>query len=322
MLERGICNLQDLMRAVGSMKGSLNHLRRPCYVGLYEEVLASAVHNVDLLLEAVLEGFCTFNGVFKRTNSARFGHFDKQIVSFMGSVPSVGERYLIHDLAVSDGRTACDFFFKLSSVFGDRIDFYATDSCLKVCILQQQGARTRLVTDENGNILQIMFPPFVLSSKRSKRQMLLYPGNRAIRWFLRLTAVKEIQRLAILGDSSIDRREILLICPQARAALEKHHNFHIEVHDIFSRTPRRYSAVRAMNIFNPTYFSEREMVKALRYVHDSLEQRGILITGSNEDAGSTVDGGVYRKQEDGFLLECRLGGGSPIDHLLRRRLRA
>jgi hypothetical protein len=322
MLQRGICNVHELIREVGSLRGSVTRLRRPCYVGLYDEVLASSSPNIDLLLEAILQGFCTSNGVFKRTNGARFDHFDQQIISCMDSIPLIRNRYLIHDLAVSDGRTACDFFFALSSVLGDRLDFYATDSCLKVCVLQREGARTRLVTDEYGNMLQIMFPPFVLSNKRSRRQMLLYPANRALQRFLSRTAVKEIQRLATSGDSSIQRQEVLLICPQARTALEKHHNFHIEVHDVFNTTSRRYSVVRAMNIFNPTYFSEAEIVNALRRVHESLEEEGILITGSNEDSGSTVDGGVYRKKEDGFLLAFRSGAGSPIDHLLRSGLHA
>jgi hypothetical protein len=316
MLQRGICNMQDLIREVGSLSSG-HHLRRPCYIGLYEQVLASASHPIDPLLEAILERFIISNGVFKRTSKARFGNFDQYIMGSLDSIPSLDERYVIHDLAVSDGRTACDFFSALASAFGERIDFYATDLCLRVFVLQKAGARARVVIDERGNILQVIFPPFVLPTKLSRRYLLRYPANGLIQRFLIHTTVREILRLGARGDSSIQRQEILLICPEARAALEKNHNFHVETHDVFGKTPRLYSVVRAMNIFNLTYFSEAETMNAIQRVHESLDDDGVFITGSNEDSGSTVNGGTYRKQGARFISLCRSGAGSPIDHLVR-----
>jgi hypothetical protein len=316
MLQRGICKLEDLVYEVGSLSEAKCHLRRPCYIGLYEEVLALDSYPIDPLLEAILASFATSNGAFKRTTKARFRHFDEQVVSLFGSLPSLGQRYIIHDLAVSDARTACDFFFALTSIFGERIDFYATDLCLRVFVLQKTGARTRVVVDDRDNVLQVVFPPLVLSEKLSRRQRFLYPANKILRLLFSRTTVKEILRLAVRGDSSIQRQEILLICPEARKTLENHHNFHVETHDVFGQTPRRYSAVRAMNLFNLTYFSESAIATAIRRIYESLYEGGMLITGSNDDPGSTVDGGVYRKQGGSFTSVYRSGAGSAIDHLV------
>lgn len=317
MLQRGICTLDDLEREIGSLSDVRYHLRRPCYIGIYQEVLSRVSGSVDPLLESILAPFAISNGAFKRTGKARFRHFDEQVIPLLGSMLPLVGRYIIHDLAVSDGRTACELFSALSSTFGERIDFYATDLCLRVFVLQQTGARTRVVVDERDRVLQVIFPPLVLSAKLSRRQRIFYPANRVLWMLLSRTTAKKILKLAARGDSSIRREEILLICPEARSTLKQHANFHIETQDAFSKAPRRYSAVRAMNLFNLTYFSESAIARALRCVYESLDEGGAFITGSNEDPGSTVDGGVYRKENGRFSVVYRSGVGSPIDFLVR-----
>jgi hypothetical protein len=317
MLQRGICSLADLEREIGSFSNVRYHLRRPCFIGIYQEVLSRVSGSVDPLLEAILAPFAIHNGAFKRTGKARFSGFDERVIPLLHSIPPVEGRYVVHDMAVSDGRTACDFFAVLSSTFGERIDFYATDLCLKVFVLQLAGARTRVVVDERDKVLQIILPPLVLSAKLSRRQRLFYPANRLLWLLLSRTTAKKMIKLASRGDASMRREEILLICPEAKNALRQYPNFHIETQDAMAIATRRYSAVRAMNLFNLTYFSQPVIERALRRAHESLEEGGAFITGSNEDPGSTVDGGVYRKENGRFSEVYRSGSGSPIDSLIR-----
>ena len=53
-------------------------------------------------------------------------------------------------------------------------------------------------------------------------------------------------------------------------------------------------------------------------MYDGLENNGLLITGSNQEANSTVDGAVYKKNKNGFGLVWTSGKGSQIhDHLIK-----
>jgi hypothetical protein len=76
--------------------------------------------------------------------------------------------------------------------------------------------------------------------------------------------------------------------------------------------------VRAMNIFNRTYFTDNEIGIGVDNVFSSLEEGGAFVTGSNSDAGSQVNGAIYQKLNDGFTLICSSGAGSEIEHIVNR----
>ena len=57
-----------------------------------------------------------------------------------------------------------------------------------------------------------------------------------------------------------------------------------------------------MNILHYGYFDAPTITRILDNIHRALDQNGLLIEGSNEDAGSPVSGGIYRKTESGFDL--------------------
>jgi len=316
LLQFGICNLRDLVRAARQRTGPREYFKRPCYIGLYEDAITAGFAGVQ---EAILFSFTVVNGAFKRTSRNRFGAFDHAIIDVLRQVIPARQHFVVHDLAVSDARTASEFFARLSAEFQDAFEFHATDLCLKVIAIRRPGARTVVVIDERGNVLQIMFEPFVFPARLTgRRQRWLYLLNNGLRMILMRTAVKETLRLHSLGDRSLDQREILLVCPEARDALERCSNFHIETYDAFTNAPRAYSVVRAMNLLNRSYFSDDSLAKVITNIADSLEDGGIFITGSNGDAGSMVNGTIYRKQRREFVPIHKSGDGSPIDDLIRR----
>ena len=106
------------------------------------------------------------------------------------------------------------------------------------------------------------------------------------------TAAKHVIERYKSGDKRLERRELQLVCREARMLLAERKNFHLDEYDVFEKAPRTYSMVRAMNIFNLSYFPEAAIAAAVINVYESLEEQGLFVVGSNGDAGSTVDGGI------------------------------
>ena len=142
--------------------------------------------------------------------------------------------------------------------------------------------------------------------------------NRLLRAVLMRTAVKRLMRLYREGGAGLERREINLLCREAREHLERNRNFHIETHDVLERPPRSYAVVRAMNIFNRSYFSDDVIAKAVGNVMGSIHEGGVFVTGSNDNAGSTVNGTIYRRDRRGLVPIYISGAGSQIDQIITR----
>ena len=67
-----------------------------------------------------------------------------------------------------------------------------------------------------------------------------------------------------------------------------------------------------MNILNLSYFTKDEFNTIINNIYDCLELDGLFVTGSNQDAGTRVNGAIYKKTSDGFnLIHCE-GSGSII----------
>jgi hypothetical protein len=311
MFKRGICTVNDLIAAERSLKR--RYFRPDCYIGLYEEVMA--INGNGYWQELILSPFAVRDTVFKRTTSNRFNEFDSNTLELLRESAPLRESCVVHDMAVSDARTACYFFDKLARELGDELEFYATDLCLKVYSVHQPGGRLTVVIDADERILQIVLPPFVLPVAMNDR-WLLYPVNRLVRAVLMQTIVKRVMRLLRDGSGALERREILLLCQEAREHLQRYPNFHVEIYDALEIPQRKYGVVRAMNIFNRTYFPDHVLVKAVGNVFVSLNEGGIFITGSNQDAGSMVNGSVYRKCGGRFVPTYKSALGSPVDHII------
>jgi hypothetical protein len=313
MFKRGICTIEDL---AASSRAPLRKRFRPnYYIGLYEQALDTDGIDQDWVQELVLEPFAVNNAVFKRTNKERFGEFDGRSIELLRASPALRRSCVVHDMAISDARTACDFFDKLEPEFGKALQFYATDLCLKVTSVHRRGSRLTVVLDSGGKILQIVFPPFVLPVSTSE-PWVLYPLNRILRAVLIRTAVKRLVAELEGDQESLEKRDILLLCREAREHLRRYANFHIETYDMLDEPRRRFDVVRAMNIFNRSYFPDVVLSKAIGNVLTSLNENGVFLTGSNQNAGSIVNGSIYRKCGGRFVRLHKSASGSPVDDLI------
>ncbi|MDR1267340.1 MAG: hypothetical protein LBJ70_03095 [Holosporales bacterium] len=114
-----------------------------------------------------------------------------------------------------------------------------------------------------------------------------------------------------LGKLS-DSQEIFLFCPEALRLSSEDKHFFLEEQSILRPLKRSSHVIRAMNLLNLSYFTKEEFLRALRSMHAALFDNGFLIVGSNQDAGTPVHGGIYRKSSSGFEEMRRFGNGPPI----------
>jgi hypothetical protein len=313
MLKHGICTLEQLDRSgLGRSAETRRSFHRFCDIALYEALARRGGSGDEARQAAVLNLFPIANGTYKRTSRQRFGTFDSEVLSILARLFSSNERLTVHDVAVSDGRTACDFYRALSAHFGG-LDFLASDLCLRVTRLSFPAARLSVVVDENDVPLQLVRPPFVLNLARTESW--LYPVNHLLRmfWRTRATAVLDAARA---GDEAMIRGHVLLLCNEARNYLDTCANFHIKHYDIFLPPVDRYHVVRVMNVLNPSYFSPAQLTHAIANLRNALHEGGVLVLGSNGEAGSTVHGGVYQRRDKQLVEIWSCGLGPPISSML------
>ncbi len=315
MLKHGIVTLEELRRCTAKPAGRLHaRIRRTIYVGLYEEAATLPAEEADRLQEAVLDLFVTANGAFKRTSRARFPSFDALVVRHATEILGPRPAIRVHDLAVSDARTACDFFDALRAPFAERLDFFASDFCVRVFALSRRGGRVVVVVDDESRPLQIVAGRFVLPIP--KREGWLFPVNRLLGEVLLRTRVPELIERSVKGDPSIERREILLVCPRARDYVAREPAFHLDAFDLMKPSAKKFEIVRAMNVLNRSYFEDAQLALAISHITSSLEEGGLLVTGSNLEAGSGVRGSIYRREGGQLRPVDHSGEGSPIRDLI------
>jgi hypothetical protein len=312
MFEYGICTLEDLkMAATGG-----HFPRQNCFIGLYPQAMRLDAETNSKLSEIILRSFANHNRTFKRTSWARTIRFDNEALEALRPSLIAHPAHVVQDLGASDARNSCDFFAAYATVIGTSPEFFATDLCFTVTVLRRRNARTRVVIDQQGHILQVVLPPFVLPARTGIRRSVQQPINVLLRFVLFNTSVKRTLRLYKKRDPSIDKTMISLVCSEAEHLALHTPTFHLERHNVLDKASRTYTTVRALNLLNRAYFSDAQLLRAITNVLSSLSEGGAFIVGSNGDSGSTVDGAAYLKSEGRFHRIFSSGSGCKIDPLI------
>jgi hypothetical protein len=313
MLKTGVYRRDQLSLArLGTFFGR----RRFIAVTLYPEVAAEAGPEREALLGQILRRFPGAAGTYKRTQRHRFEAFDADLAALVADRRPGDRPYAIHDLAVSDGGTALDFLERLDAIDGLDLHYVASDLAPDVTAIRADSARLTAVVDpETQRPLQLVWPPFVFNVTKPESAM-LYPINRLLLGLLLRTAVPSLRRRSRDGDATVIGTRIRLLAPDVLDRLDRDPRFTFERHDVLEPLDGPLDLVRAMNILNPSYFDDRQLRLAVGHVHAALRPGGLFATGSNQDAGSTVDGGVYERTATGFRLLTTSGLGSPVDRII------
>lgn len=298
------------MAQLGKFEKSLEALgpHRRISVTLYDQISKSP--DADALAERILLLFTDSRGAYKRTYVKRFEVFDGQVLKLMADLFSKDQPFIFQDLAISDGRTALDFFERISESF-QKLSYHASDFNPRVDVLQKGSLKVTIAKDQK--VIEIMIPPFVLNRMRQEK-MYLFPINRLLSFMAYHLFAKPLVRDFQRGE--VTSQELLLFAPKVLQKAEEDSRFQLSQQDLLEPLPIQSHAIRAMNVLNRSYFTAQEFKRIIQNIHNGLLHGGIFITGSNQDAGSTVHGGVYQKTPSGFVKVMQSGDGSPVEEFI------
>lgn len=309
MIKTGITRINDITS--NHDKTFLLKSIKNISLALYDQAVQGAYPTK--VVERILLQFTDDRGVYKRTYNKRFKVFDTNALDVLKIRFNKPDPLLVHDVGVSDGRTAVDFFKSLSTIFPS-IKFKASDYSPKVHILEHK--KIKIVLSSNGKPLQITYPPFVFNviKQNTISEGFLYPINYIIFMLLQAFVVKPLLKQYKL--KKIRSKELLLFSPEAITLAKNEPNFRLDQYNLLSMTEDKYNVVRAMNILNPHYFSEAEFSIVMKNIHSQLLPNGLLISGSNQNNDTLVHGGIYEKTPKGFNKIWQSGDGHPIERYI------
>lgn len=267
------------------------------------------------IAERILLNFTDERGAYKRTYSNRFEAFDAEALKEIQKRFSQENNLIFHDVAISDGRTACDFFEKIGPHFS-KLDYYASDYDPYIFVIE--SGQTKVVLNSEGTPLEVTFPPFVLNL--IIQQGKYYPLNRFIHFLLENTLIKKMVTRYNKGLLKADKR--LIFSPKAIMLAKKDARFHLMQHNLLKASPlsQPVNVFRAMNILNLPYFTSDEFKIVIDHIFNTLSDGGLFLMGSNQDSNTTVHGGIFLKTKDRFQEIRQSGDKYPVvDMILQYR---
>jgi hypothetical protein len=297
------------------LEGFVNS-RKFIALDLYNSLDGLPPAEIDKIQERMLRRFRVHNGVLKCTFARRFDDFDRLSVSAIAAQFSTSQIVRVHDIGVSDGRTSCDLYDHLNCLLGERLDFLASDYAPFLYVLKRTHGTNRLIVDDQQNVLQIVTPPFVFIEVGWRERIMPYPLNFLIRHLVTILYARPLLERYKAGSPDIRRTRIELFGRTCRAYMRKQNNFHFDTYDVLSGSTERFDIIRAMNILNYSYFSEPQLIQAAQNIAHSLKEGGLFITGSNDEQGTVVNGGIYRETNGRLQRINTSGNGSEIDALI------
>ena len=297
MIQFGITTLCQLKTAnLYSRMGSRRHID----ISLYNQT------DDPKLQERVLLNFAGSSGVYRRTYAHRFDRFDEQILRSIVSQLSF-DPCLVLDVGASDGRSSLNLYHSLRGLNLGGFHFTASDPQPRVLIVKR--GRLSIAIDSSADVLQIVWPPFVLGCCGD--------GYRPINALVRRALREPVRRLLNAYLSyECSARTVSLQCPECRAIMAEHNDFSFISFDMFEPSKRRYDVIRAMNVLNASYFTTTEIKIAVDNLRSMLNEGGLLVTGRNTGPGSPVSGSIYQKVGGMMRKLCDADAPSPLRHYL------
>ncbi|MBN8551073.1 MAG: hypothetical protein J0M12_17300, partial [Deltaproteobacteria bacterium] len=266
MLKTGIYSLHQI-KDDHAYKALLGGLRKVS-VSLYDQLEGRA--DQAALQERILLLFADDRGAFKRTYSNRVPDFDAKIVALLQD-GGFGRQLKVHDIAVSDARTACDLYCRLKDEGFDP-DYVASDYQPIVTIIEKGPFRVAL--SSNQQILEVVVPPLVINVVKPDSG-LYYPLNALVGFFARKVIGPAIVSLWRRGRAQA--REVKLICARAQMLERENPSFRVLRHNVIDpwKENAAFDFIRALNILNPQYFSPEVFQTVMRNLHASLREGGL-----------------------------------------------
>jgi len=275
---------------------------------LYNQVYK--IHNPDqktYFAELILNRFNSDRNVIKRTYKNRFDNFDKISINEISKLNYA--TISIFDIAISDGR-ASYYFLEQSAKQLHKFFYTCSDIHINYYVNKKRAnCDSYIITDENKKIVEITRPPFVWNLSRTEGRFYF------INNFLKSLHLKKAYK-ALKNNKFTYQEKIELIHPDFRTLLAKDQCFQIRNYNLFDKMPGTYNIIRAMNILHPGYFTNDQLSLILNNLYNGLEKNGLFIEGSNENEGTPVEGAIYKKGDQGFMIISQPEKPSRIKELI------
>ncbi len=262
-------------------------------------------------------------GVTRETAPGRFREFDVQVQACLRNVFPGINPISVEDWASSTGITAAEWFLTLRKEF-PAIIFTASDRLLYLIEVRRFGAIGTYVVQPDGAPIQYIRPPFVVSLARFQKPF--WAVNRHIQqralseWQLVLRPqFRPPSHWDSVGDwiirTPFAMRKLSLIHPTAAELCSE--QFRIRQHSVFESLLQPVDVIRTMNMFNRSYFDERQLQAGAAAVQASLRPGGVWIVGRTlAECPATHDATIFRKGVHSWQVLRRIGHGSEIEPLL------
>jgi hypothetical protein len=255
----------------------------------------------------------TTNGIFRTTFPGRFRDVDTMTLELLKASPPKS-LLLVQDRAVSHALTAWEWADMLFRTVPDT-EFIASDIVLFLLDLTISD-NERFIVEPDGTPLQYIRPPFVLSLHDEPRR---FPLNRLLaRLAWRRFELLDLPQGWIENGPGNGYRltKIPYVHPSAVAFSKQNPRFQLRTQSVFDITPGACDILRTMNILNNSYFSPEQLAQGIEAAHRSLRPGGIWITGRTleEDFSNHVT--FFDRQDTGWKVRRRIGGGAEIESLV------
>jgi hypothetical protein len=291
MIRTGIYSLNQLSQ--GDLKDFFGK-EKNISIYLYQKINQNGnSDNNAKLAELILNRFNSDRNVIKRTYKNRFDFFDNVAIAKIREQNF--ERVSVLDIAISDGRASCHF---LKQAINELNDFYYTGTDIQIFYYihkKKPVSRSYIITDEEKKIIEITYPPFVWNLARKEGRPYLI--NNLLKAFFKKKA-----HVALLKNKYKCQERIELLHQDFKLLLAQNNNFKCSNYNLHNEVPEQFTVIRAMNILHTGYFSKSQLYSILNNLYNGLKVNGLLVEGSNENAGTNVEGAIYKKSEMGFQL--------------------
>lgn len=268
---------------------------------------------------AMFEDVCfrlrTSNGTFRTSFAQRFVDLDTAALRWMGElfVPRAAIR--IQDRGASHCLTSHDFAERVFTAY-PYAEFEASD--LFLCLYELSLANGgKYIVEPNGQPLQYIRPPFVLSAcHREPRRYLvnLWLGVRARRRFGRLSLPEGWMQST--GGPGYRVRAIPCVHPRAAALAARDPRFRLRTRSVFEVTPQSCHVLRTMNILNRSYFADWQLETAASAAFDSVREGGLWIVGRTWEDDFSNHATFFLRGSNAWQFLGRIGDGSELEELV------
>jgi hypothetical protein len=268
---------------------------------------------------AMFEDVCfrlrTSNGTFRTSFAQRFVDLDTAALRWVGELFAPEAAIRIQDRAASHCLTSHDFAQRLFAAHANA-EFEASD--LFLCLYELSLAKGgKYVVEPNGQPLQYIRPPFVLSAcHREPRRypVNLWLGARARRRFARFALPAGWMQSA--GGVDYRVRPISCVHPRAVALASRDPRFRLSTRSVFDVTPQACDVLRTMNILNRAYFEEQQLKTAVSAAFDSVRAGGLWIVGRTWEDDFSNHATLFLRGSAAWQILDRIGQGSELEPLV------